>query len=92
MKCQVKILPAHLILKIKYDHTYMQLYGAWDGCGGVLLNCDPPVILTAAHCVQSRQPEEVMVALGIHNLDNLKKNTTTIYQVENIIIHPEFGP
>ena len=26
--------------------------GTWDGCGGVLLNCHPPVILTAAHCVQ----------------------------------------
>ena len=31
--------------------------GTWDGCGGVLLNCDPPIIVTAAHCVQrSIQP------------------------------------
>ena len=23
----------------------------WDGCGGVLLSCDPVIIVTAAHCV-----------------------------------------
>ena len=23
----------------------------WDGCGGLLLSCDPVVIVTAAHCV-----------------------------------------
>ena len=78
--------------EIPWQVALLRSDGTWDGCGGVLLNCDPPVILTAAHCVQNRQPEEVMVALGIHNLDNLKKNTTTIYQVESIIIHPEFGP
>ena len=23
----------------------------WDGCGGLLLSCDPVVVVTAAHCV-----------------------------------------
>lgn len=26
-------------------------YTTWDGCGGVLLSCDPVIIVTAAHCV-----------------------------------------
>ena len=26
-------------------------FTTWDGCGGVLLSCDPVIIVTAAHCV-----------------------------------------
>ena len=42
---------------------------------------------------RSRKAEDVKVALGVHNLDDLQEeNRTNIYQVEKIIIHPEFGP
>ena len=26
-------------------------FTTWDGCGGLLLSCDPVIIVTAAHCV-----------------------------------------
>ena len=35
-------------------------FTTWDGCGGLLLSCDPVIIVTAAHCVHK---------FGIRNID-----------------------
>ena len=46
--------------------------GTWDGCGGLLLNCDPPVILTAAHCVQRSVYCTVTVYRGQSTVQSLR--------------------
>ena len=28
-------------------------YEGWHGCSAALLSCDPPIVVTAAHCVES---------------------------------------
>ena len=38
-------------LEIPWQVAVLRSDGTWDGCGGLLLNCRPAIIVTAAHCV-----------------------------------------
>ena len=38
-------------LEVPWQAALLRADGRWDGCGALLLNCQPAIILTAAHCV-----------------------------------------
>ena len=38
-------------LEVPWQVAILKSDGRWDGCGGLLLSCHPPIIITAAHCV-----------------------------------------
>ena len=38
-------------LEVPWQVALLRADGRWDGCGGLLLNCQPAIIITAAHCV-----------------------------------------
>ena len=38
-------------LEVPWQVALLRSDGTWDGCGALLLNCRPAIILTAAHCV-----------------------------------------
>jgi len=67
----------------------------WRGCGAALLNCNPVVIVTAAHCVQGiKDPSEVRIACGAHNMmlkqpSPLDRNEVRL-EVSEILTHPEY--
>lgn len=67
----------------------------WRGCGAALLNCNPVVIVTAAHCVQGiKDPSTVRIACGAHTMflkepSPLDRHEVRL-EVEEILVHPEY--
>lgn len=57
-------------------------------CGGVIL--DNNFIVTAAHCVNGRDPEDVEALLGEHDVSDDNDGATNHVIVE-ITIHPRYG-
>ncbi|XP_039301749.1 chymotrypsin-2 [Solenopsis invicta] len=55
-------------------------------CNGSILNEN--YIITAAHCVENKQAEDVRVVAGTINLNNSK----SLHNVEEIIIHENYDP
>ena len=35
-----------------FQVAILKAENSWDGCGALLLSCDPLIVITAAHCVQ----------------------------------------
>ena len=52
---QVFVPMIHNILTMKTNKVaLLKSDNSWDGCGGVLLSCDPVIVITAAHCVMRK--------------------------------------
>ena len=46
--------PCHIILQCSTHPLQVAILksdNSWDGCGALLLSCDPLIVITAAHCV-----------------------------------------
>lgn len=79
--------------EIPWQVAILKSDNSWDGCGALLLSCDPIIVITAAHCVQNRQPHQIRLAFGAHHLEGvpspLDRNEVRM-DVAEIVVHPEF--
>ena len=39
--------------ELPWHVSMLRHYEGWHGCSAALLSCDPPIVVTAAHCVES---------------------------------------
>jgi len=66
--------------------------GSWYGCGATIINCDPVIIVSAAHCFLNGNdvPRGKKIGCGIHNLYEYGANEESL-SITEIIKHPYYN-
>jgi len=67
--------------------TFYRKDGTWFGCSGTIINCEPTIIVSAAHCFKKDSPHKVTCG------DWMIDGTDTFEQsreIREIIQHPSF--
>jgi len=61
---------------------------SWYGCGGTIINCEPTIIVSAAHCFQGESPAKV--TCGDWKLDGTDTYEHSL-EVSGVINHPSYN-
>jgi len=74
--------------QIPWQCTFYNSDDSWYGCGGTIINCEPTIIVSAAHCFQGRSPAKV--TCGDWRLDDTDTYEQSL-EVSGVINHPSFN-
>jgi len=74
--------------QIPWQCTFYNSDDSWYGCGGTIINCDPTIIVSAAHCFQGQSPAKV--TCGDWKLDGTDTNEQSL-EISGVINHPSFN-
>ncbi|KXN70027.1 trypsin-like serine protease, partial [Conidiobolus coronatus NRRL 28638] len=60
-------------------------------CGGTIVGTN--LVVTAAHCIGSRNPSDYIVAGHRHNLEASEQSEQAVrFQVSKVVVHPSYEP
>jgi len=81
--------------ELPWHVSMLRAHEGWHGCSATLLSCDPPVIITAAHCVEKTRPSDLKLGFGSYQLSAGRPSPMAVNEqrltVGEIITHPEYA-
>ncbi|CAF3619551.1 unnamed protein product, partial [Rotaria socialis] len=76
---------------VAHSWPWQVLYEQSGTCGGTLI--DENYVLTAAHCISTKDPSLITIMAGIHNRDlgDVDESSRQKLQVAKIFVHPDWN-
>jgi len=74
--------------QLPWQCTFYKTDGTWYGCGGTIINCNPTIIVSAAHCFQGQTPARV--TCGDWKLDATDTDEQSLV-VSSVVNHPSYN-
>ncbi|CAM4948204.1 unnamed protein product [Rotaria socialis] len=76
---------------VAHSWPWQVLYEQSGTCGGTLI--DENYVLTAAHCISTKDPSLITITAGIHNRDlgDVDESSRQKLQVAKIFVHPDWN-
>ncbi|CAF2143489.1 unnamed protein product [Rotaria magnacalcarata] len=76
---------------VPHSWPWQVLFEAGGTCGGTLINAE--YVLTAAHCIGTKDLSEITITAGLHSLEQNENTETTrqVRQAQQVIVHPGYN-